>query len=83
MNDLQVFVSDAIEGFVEGKLTSIDNDDLIYDIKQRMQESLRYINEQLEEMEADIDSYIEQMNEPSDREVWNKEYERQREVEFI
>lgn len=84
MKDLEQFINDAIEVYVETKIRDLDlDDDTEYDIKDRLKDCIKWINEQLEDMDEDIDTYIEQMNEPSDREVWNKEYERQREVEFI
>ena len=83
MKDLEQFIKDAIEVYVETKIRDIDlNDNTEYDIKDRLKVCIRWVNEQLEDMDEAIDTFIEQMNEPSDREVWNKEYERQREVEF-
>jgi len=83
MKDLEQFIKDAIEVYVETKIRDIDLDDNTeYNIKDRLKVCIRWVNEQLEDMDEEIDTFIEQMNEPSDREVWNKEYERQREVEF-
>jgi uncharacterized membrane protein YgaE (UPF0421/DUF939 family) len=81
---LSIFISDAIEVYVDTKIRNLDLDsNTEYDIKGRLKDCINWINEQLTDMDEDIDTFIEQMNEPSDREVWNKEYERQREVEFI
>ena len=83
MKDLVLLIAEAIENYKDEKLSNMDIDsDIEYQIYKTIEKYKEKIEDKLQELDDDIDTLIEQMNEPSDKEVWNEEYERQREVEF-
>lgn len=84
MKDLKEIIEDAIDDYVYKKTheTTID-EDTSFEIFKAKRSAGRRIGEILEELDDEVDDFIQQMNEPSDREVWEKEYERQRSKELI
>lgn len=69
VKDLEETIADAIDVYLQNKKGEIEVDeDTDFEIYKMIERSKRIINEELESLDEDIDTTLEQMNEPSDYE---------------
>ena len=79
MKDLIEKILDLLEEYKDKKIGNIEIDtDTDFEIHKQIEYAGKMILEVVDQLDEDIDTMIEQMNEPSDTESWNNEYESMR-----
>lgn len=79
MKDLKEKIALLISEYFDKKTSQIEiDDDTEYEIYKTRERYIKHIDNELDDLESEIDSLIESMNEPSQLEQDIMEYERTR-----